>query len=144
MSKQTARIDDLVIQQGATFREVFARVNYPYLTRIAADGRTVLKEDGTPAPDEDAALEDYTGCTGVLKLYDQAGALVKTLDNGVNGGLVFGGNTVQLHISDEDTELMNFVKLEGDVNVTKPNGDTERHWELVIAFSPKAPRGGLA
>ena len=137
----THRIENIVIRQGQTYRDTFERWEYPYPVHLAADGRSVLKEDGTPAPDTDRVLENYTGCTGEAKLYDQAGVLIATLNTDLNGGMVLGGATVELYISDEATAAMTWQRAEADVNITRANGDTERHYELTFTFSPQAPRG---
>ena len=140
----TNRIENILIKQNETFSETLERWFYPYEVHVAADGQTVLKADGTPAPAEERVLENYGGCTGVLDIYNESGALVASLSTAPGGGMILGGPSIQLTISDEDTDAMSgWSRGEGDIYITRPNGDTERHYELTFRFSPKAPRGGL-
>jgi len=137
----THRIEGLVIQQGATFVEQFDRLFYPYETRIAADGYTVLKQDGTPAPDEDRVLEDYTGCTARMQIRATLDAATTIANLTTVSGITLAANRVTVTISEADTAAMTgWDTAVGDLEIIRADGTVERQYEMTFTLSKEVTR----
>lgn len=100
------------IYQGATFRQ-----------RI-----TLLTSDSTSAP------QDLTGYTAACTIRDEAGGstLLALTDT---DGIVLGGvnGTIDLVITDEQTELLTWDVGFYDLMLTEPGGDTDLY--LIGSFT---------
>lgn len=142
MSYATHKIDGLVIQQGATFSERFERLFYPYETTIGPDGYTVIKADGTPAPDEDRVLEDYSGCTARMQIRatKDAATIIADLST-LSGGIVLAANVVTITIDAAATAAMTgWDTAVGDLEIVRADGTVERQYEFTFSLSTEVTR----
>ena len=131
----------LTIKQGATFREPLTRTTYPYPVRVECG--QVVKECGTPAPDTDATPEDYTGCAARAQIrpsIDSAAIIAELTTE--NGGIILAGDTLTLYLSHTQTAAFVYGQTPpawrsaiGQVEVTRPNGDVERQYEIKFTLS---------
>lgn len=113
----TAAVFDISIKQGATLRTGFVyknRLKKPY---------------------------DLTGVRAHMQIRDAGGSLIAELTS-ENGGIAIGGDTgtIDLLISDEDTEAMNFVSALYDLFLIYPNGDRDCLVTGKVTFSKSQTR----
>ncbi len=137
----------LPIYQGTTFKEPLSRWYYPYETREEC-GRIVKECDGSPAPDSDKVLEDYTGCTARAQMRRDINStdVIKELTT-ENGGIELDGDTLWLKISHTDTSAFSYGQVApswtqciAHVEVVRPNGDVERHYEVTFTLDREGTR----
>lgn len=125
------------IYAGATFRKGWARVMYPYPTQLVAG--VVCKLDGTPAPDSDRQLDDYTDCTAIAELRDAtSNDLLATFSSaaGATGSIAATGNRLELYLSDTATgALTPFESATCQVELRRPWGDVERLYQIDFSYS---------
>ena len=129
----------LPIFQGATFRESLIRANYPYLVRIECD--QPVKLDGSTAPASDATPEDYTGCTARMQLREDIDSSEVLWEMSTDDGRIeLDGNTLTLVFDAADSSSFAFDSAVGHVEVTRPNGDVERQYEIKFKVSREGTR----
>lgn len=97
---------DLRINQGATFRRI--------LTLFADEEQT--------------ELIDLTGYSARLQARTFSGGAVIDLDSGPGGGLTIGDElgTIELLLTDEQTEALNFAEANYDLEIESAGGEVTR------------------
>lgn len=135
------------IYQGATFREELERVTVPYAVRQEC-GRLVDACTGAAVPDADITREDYTGCTARVQLrreIDDPEILLEL--STASGGIELDGAWLRLLMTAEQTAAFvygdmppGWTSCVGQVEVTRPNGDVERQYELRFGLHPEGTR----
>ncbi len=143
MSSATHKISGLVIQQGATFQLVLDRLFYPYETHVASDGYTILKADGTVAPDAERILENYSGCTARMQIRATVDSptTIANLTTDPSGGIVLAANRFTATISAAATAAMSgWETAVGDIEIIRADGTVERQYELDFVFSKEVTR----
>ena len=138
---------DYPIYQGATFREPLKRVTVPYPVREEC-GQLVKACSGEPVPDTDKVPEDYTGCTARMQLrreIDDPEVLLEL--STANGGVELDGAWLRLLMTAEQTAAFVYGPIApgwtsciGQIEITRPNGDVERQYELRFALYPESTR----
>lgn len=111
MSVRPARLT-FTIQKGATFREQI---------RWWQDAAHTV-----PA--------DLTGYSAELRIYDSGGEVIETLT--VGGGIEISGNVIEIVLSEEETDALDWSVAGYDLFTTLPSGDTI----LPLTGSLKVPR----
>lgn len=131
----------LPIYQGQTFDEVLSRVMYPYAVREEC-GVLVRVDTGQPAHEADATPEDYTGCSARMQLRASVDSpdVISEISTD-DGGIVLSGKDLRIRWSAAATSAMaDLAQPVGHVEVTRPNGDVERQYEITFPFSPEVTR----
>lgn len=138
---------DFTIYQGATFRAPLERVTVPYPVREEC-GQLVKACSGDPVPDADKVPEDYTGCTARMQLrreIDDPEVLLEL--STANGGIELDGAWLRLLMTAEQTAAFVYGPIApgwtsciGQIEITRPNGDVERQYELRFALYPESTR----
>lgn len=137
MKKQTVTpitTPTVTIYAGATFRRYWRRLAWPYPTKVV--NNEVLQLDGTPAPEAERVLDDYTGCKVVAELRDSTtNALLFTWST-ETGGVLIEGEYLGLELQPEATNtLAAFESAVAYVEVRRLDGDVERPFEVPFAYS---------
>lgn len=133
---QPVRIDRK-INQGTTQAITLKRSHFPY--PVFRDCEGYRKScDRSPAPEADRVYQDYTGCTfsAVLKMAPTGGTVIDTLTT-ANGRVTSDGTNIVLHFTPAATNAYppDVQRCWCYVEVTRPNGDVERHFEILFAIS---------
>lgn len=137
---------ELTIYQGATFRVPLERSYFPY--EVREECGQLYKCSGEPAPESDRVLEDYTGCTARAQMRRAIGSteIIDTLTT-ENGGIVLSGNTLTLVRSNTATAAYQYgtvapawTKCVAQVEVIRPNGDVERHYNITFFLDREGTR----
>jgi hypothetical protein len=114
---------DIALEQGTTFR-----------LRLTWGTRGPDGPGGTPTL---GGPYDLTGCTARMQVRPRAGGdVLLTLASG-GGGLVLGGTagTIDIVITDEQTDAITVKRAKYDLKVTFPGGDERRVVQGAIANS---------
>lgn len=129
------------LYQGTTQRVPLVRRYLPFaVTGNECDGY-VNACTGQPVLDTDYTDEDYTGCTARMQLRPDVGSSKVLLElTSDSGGIELAGNTLTLVFRPDDTIPLKFEEAIGHVEVVRPNGDVERHYELTVTLSPEGTR----
>ncbi|WP_313080433.1 hypothetical protein [Pulveribacter sp.] len=129
------------LYQGTTQREPLVRRYLPFaVTGSDCDG-WVNACTGQPVLESDYTDEDYTGCTARMQLRPDVGSSRVLLElTTENGGIELAGNTLTLVFRPDDTSPLKFEEAIGHVEVVRPNGDVERHYELTVTMSPEGTK----
>lgn len=138
MKKQTVtpiKTPTVTIYAGATFRRYWRRLAWPYPTKVV--NNQVLRLDGTPAPEAERVVDDYTGCNVMAELRDgTTNALLFTWSTEMSGVLI-EGEYLGLEILAEVTDALTaFESAVAYVEVRRLDGDVERLFEVPFAYSP--------
>lgn len=131
----------ITIYQGTTQRVPLVRRYVPFAIKGSECEGWVNACTGEPVQDTDYTDEDYTGCTARMQLRpDVASAKVLLELTTENNGIELAGNTLTLVFRPEDTQGLRFDEAIGHVEVVRPNGDVERHYEITFTLSPEGTR----
>ena len=85
--------------------------------------------------------EDYTGCTARMQLredIDSSEVLWEMTTD--NGRIELNGNTLTMVFLPDDSAQFAFTNAVGHVEVTRPNGDVERQYEIKFKVSREGTR----
>lgn len=129
------------LYQGTTQRVPLVRRYLPFaVTGNECDGY-VNACTGQPVLDTDYNDEDYTGCQARMQLRPDVGSSKVLLElTSDSGGIELAGNTLTLVFRPADTTGLRFDEAIGHVEIVRPNGDVERHYELTVTLSPEGTR----
>ncbi len=129
------------LYQGTTQRVPLVRRYLPFaVTGDECDGY-VNACTGQPVLDTDYTDEDYTGCQARMQLRPDVGSSKVLLElTSDSGGIELAGNTLTLVFQPTDTTGLRFDEAIGHVEIVRPNGDVERHYELTLTLSPEGTR----
>ena len=126
----------IVILQGTTQRIPLSRQYVPYAIKGDECSGYVNACTGAPVPPTDFHDEDYTGCTARMQVREDVGAPAVLVElTSAGGGIELAGDTLTLVFQPADTTWKNFDTAVGHVEVIRPNGDVERHYEIAITLS---------
>ena len=90
---------------------------------------------GAPVPPTDFHDEDYTGCSALLQIRADIGAPVLWEMSTTNGRIELDGKTLTLVFDADDSSAFTFYDgAMGQVEVTRSNGDVERHYALTFTI----------
>lgn len=129
------------LYQGTTQREPLQRSYVAYEIKGDACSGFVNACTGAPVPPGDFHDEDYTGCTARMQLRPDVSSSKVLLElTTQNGGIELAGNTLTLVFQPDDTSPLKFEEAIGHVEVVRPNGDVERHYELTVTMSPEGTK----
>jgi hypothetical protein len=129
------------LYQGTTQREPLERRYVPFEIEGSDCGGWRNACTKEPVQDSDYTDEDYTGCTARMQLRPEAGSSRVLLElTTENGGIELDGKKLTLVFQPADTSPLRFEEGVGQIEVTRPNGDVERQYELVIPFSREETR----
>lgn len=131
----------ITLYQGTTQRVPFVRRYLPFaVTGNECDGY-VNACTGQPVQETDYTDEDYTGCQARMQMRPDVGSSKVLLElTTQNGGIELAGNTLTLVFRPDDTSPLKFDDAIGHVEIVRPNGDVERHYELTVTLSPEGTR----
>ena len=137
---------ELTIYQGATFRAPLKRSGFPYLVREECG--QLYKCSGEPAPESDRIHEDYTGCTARAQMRRAIGSTEVIHEMTTeNGGIILDGDTLTMYLSNTQTEAFNYgtvapawTKCVAQVEVVRPDGDVERHYNVTFYLDREGTR----
>lgn len=90
---------------------------------------------GAPVPPADFHDEDYTGCSALLQIREEIGKPILWEMSTDNGRIELDGKTLTLVFEADDSSAFTFYDgAMGQVEVTRPNGDKERHYALTFTI----------
>ena len=125
----------IVILQGTTQRIPLSRQYVPYAIKGDACNGYVDACTGAPVPPTDFHDEDYTGCSALLQIRTDIGEPVLWEMSTTNGRIELDGKTLTLIFEAADSSTFTFYDgAMGQVEVTRPNGDVERHYALTFTI----------
>lgn len=131
----------ITIIQGTTQREPFVRRYVDYAVKGSDCSGYVDACTGAPVPPGDFHDEDYTGCTALMQLREDIDSAAVLWEMSTDDGRIeLGGNTLTLVFSPEDSKDFEFDSAIGHVEVTRPNGDVERQYEIKFKVSKEGTR----
>lgn len=126
----------LTLYQGTTQRIPLSRQYVPYAIKGDECSGYVDACTGAPVPPTDFHDEDYTGCSARMQIREDVGAPAVLVElTSAGGGIELAGDTLTLVFQPADTTGKNFDTAVGHVEVIRPNGDVERHYEIAITLS---------
>lgn len=129
------------LYQGTTQREPLVRRYLPFAITGNECNGYVNACTGQPVQETDYTDEDYTSCQARMQLRPDVGSSKVLLElTSDNGGIELAGNTLTLVFQPTDTTGLRFDEAIGHVEIVRPNGDVERHYELTVTLSPEATR----
>ena len=132
----------ITIIQGTTQRVPLVRQYVEYAVKsMDCGGGYVDACTGAPVPPGDLRDEDYTGCTARMQLredIDSSEVLWEMTTN--NGRIELNGKTLTLVFDAADSSSFAFDSAIGHVEVTRPNGDVERQYEIKFKVSREGTR----
>lgn len=134
------------ILRGASVVEDFERRFYPYEV-ISDCGKWVNACTGQEAPDSDAVLEDYTGCSAIGVLVPEVGStdqlLVLSTDN---NRIILDGAWMRFRMSKPETLALQYgdvlpawQKGVAFIFVTRPSGVVEPQYFLSASLLQGTP-----
>ena len=132
----------ITIIQGTTQHVPLVRQYVEYAVKsMDCGGGYVDACTGAPVPPGDLRDEDYTGCTARMQLREDvdSSAVLWEMSTG-DGRIELGGNTLTLVFDAADSSSFEFDLAIGHVEVTRPNGDVERPYEITFTLSPGGTR----
>lgn len=125
----------ITILQGTTQRIPLSRQYVPYAIKGDACSGYVDACTGAPVPPTDFHDEDYTGCSALLQIRADIGEPVLWEMSTTNGRIELDGKTLTLVFDAVDSSAFTFYDgAMGQVEVTRPNGDVERHYALTFTI----------
>ena len=131
----------ITLYQGTTQRVPLVRRYVPYEIKGSECEGYTNACTGEPVPPGDFVDEDYTGCTARMQLRPEVGSSKVLLElTSDSGGIELAGNTLTLVFRPADTTGLRFDEAIGHVEIVRPNGDVERHYELTVTLSPEGTR----
>lgn len=131
----------LPLYQGTTQRVPLVRSYLPFAIKGNECSGYVNACTGQPVKDTDYTDDDYTGCSARMQLRPDVGSSKVLLElTSANGGIELAGNTLTLVFRPTDTTGLRFDDAIGHVEIVRPNGDVERHYELTVALSLEGTR----
>ncbi len=132
----------ITIIQGTTQHEPLVRQYVEYAVKsMDCGGGYVDACTGAPVPPGDLRDEDYTGCTARMQLReDISSAAVLWEMSTDNGRIELDGKTLTLVFDAADSSAFAFDSAIGHVEVTRPNGDVERQYEITFDLDPEGTR----
>ena len=131
----------ITLHQGTTQRVPLVRRYLPFAIKGNECNGYVNACTGQPVQDTDYTDEDYTGCSARMQLRRDVGSSRVLLElTSANGGIELAGNTLTLVFRPADTAGLRFCEAIGHVEVVRPNGDVERHYELTVELSQEGTR----
>ncbi len=133
---ETVTFTDIPIPQGADWSPPdLARAFSPDCVRLS--GCNIIDAcSGQVLPFSSLQQEDYTGCTGIMKLRagTPTGLVLATLST-ANGYLTLSGGTVTRHLPASVTATLPVGTVIGQIDITRPNGVVERQYEITCAVT---------
>ena len=132
----------ITIIQGTTQHVPLVRQYVEYAVKsVDCSGGYVDACTGAPVPPGDLRDEDYTGCTARMQLReDISSAAVLWEMSTDNGRIELDGKTLTLVFDAADSSSFAFDSAIGHVEVTRPNGDVERQYEIKFKVSREGTR----
>lgn len=125
----------ITILQGTTQRIPLSRQYVPYAIKGDACSGYVDACTGAPVPPTDFHDEDYTGCSALLQIRADIGEPVLWEMSTTNGRIELDGKTLTLVFDANDSSAFTFYDgAMGQVEVTRSNGDVERHYALTFTI----------
>lgn len=125
----------ITILQGTTQRIPLSRQYVPYAIKGDACSGYVDACTGAPVPPTDFHDEDYTGCEARLQIRADIGEPVLWEMSTTNGRIELDGKTLTLVFDADDSSAFTFYDgAMGQVEVTRSNGDVERHYALTFTI----------
>lgn len=125
----------ITILQGTTQRIPLSRQYVPYAIKGDACSGYVDACTGAPVPPTDFHDEDYTGCSALLQIRADIGEPVLWEMSTTNGRIELDGKTLTLVFDADDSSAFTFYDgAMGQVEVTRSNGDVERHYALTFTI----------
>lgn len=134
------------IHRGATLVADFERKFYPYEVEWSCE-RYVKVCSGQPAPDTDAVLEDYTGCSAIAVMVPEVGSTqaIEVLSTS-NGRLILDGAYMRFRMSRDETSALNYGDIApawtscvAYVYVTRPDGTVEPQYFVTFSLQNGTP-----
>ena len=132
----------ITIIQGTTQRVPLVRQYVEYAVKsMDCGGGYVDACTGAPVPPGDLRDEDYTGCTARMQLREDVDSSAVLWEMSTdNGRIELDGNTLTLVFDAADSSSFAFDSAIGHVEVTRPNGDVERQYEIKFKVSREGTR----
>lgn len=125
----------ITILQGTTQRIPLSRQYVPYAIKGDECSGYVDACTGAPVPPTDFHDEDYTGCSALLQIREEIGKPILWEMSTDNGRIELDGKTLTLVFEADDSSAFTFYDgAMGQVEVTRPNGDKERHYVLTFTI----------
>lgn len=132
----------ITIIQGTSQRVPLVRQYVDYAVKSAGCGGGYVDAcTGAPVPPGDLRDEDYTGCSARMQLREDVDSSEVLWEmSTANGRIELDGNTLTLVFCPDDSKDFAFDSAIGHVEVTRPNGDVERHYEIKSKTSREVTR----
>lgn len=132
----------ITIIQGTTQHEPLVRQYVEYTVKsMGCGGGYVDACTGAPVPPGDLRDEDYTGCTARMQLREDVDSSAVLWEMSSDDGRIkLNGNTLTLVFDAADSSSFAFDSAIGHVEVTRPNGDVERQYEIKFKVSREGTR----
>ena len=126
----------ITILQGTTQRIPLSRQYVPYAIKGDECSGYVDACTGAPVPPTDFHDEDYTGCEARMQMRAEIDGPVLWEMSTANGRIELAGKTLTLVFEPADSSAFSFYDTGamGQVEVTRPNGDVERHYALTFTI----------
>ena len=132
----------ITIIQGTSQRVPLVRQYVDYAVKSAGCGGGYVDAcTGAPVPPGDLRDEDYTGCSARMQLREDVDSSEVLWEmSTANGRIELDGNTLTLVFDPDDSKDFAFDSAIGHVEVTRTNGDVERHYEIKFKTSREGTR----
>lgn len=130
----------IVLLQGTTQPIPLERSYLPF--KVTGDECSGYRNACTNAPvlPSDYVDEDYTGCTARMQLREEVGSSAVLVELTSPTDISLAGKTITLLFRPAHTVGKTFETAIGHVEVTRPNGDVERPYEITFTLSPGGTR----
>lgn len=129
----------ITILQGTTQRIPLSRQYVPYAIRGDECSGYVNACTGVPVPPADFIDEDYTGCEARMQIRAEIGSPVLWDMTTANGRIELDGKTLTLVFQADESSAFTFYDgAVGQVEVTRSNGDVERHYALTFTIDQES------
>lgn len=131
----------LTLYQGTTQRVPLVRRYLPFAVEGDECSGYVNACTKEPVLDSDYTDEDYAGCTARMQMRPDIDSPTILLElTTENGGIELAGNTLTLVFQPVNTQGLNFEDAIAHVEIVRPNGDVERHYEIPCRLSREGTR----
>lgn len=132
----------VTIIQGTTQHVPLVRQYVEYTVKSTGCGGGYVDAcTGAPVPPGDLHDEDYTGCTARMQLREDIDSPAVLWEMSTDDGRIgLDGNTLTLVFDAADSSSFAFDSAIGHVEVTRPNGDVERQYEIKFKVSREGTR----
>lgn len=132
----------ITIIQGTSQRVPLVRQYVDYAVKSAGCGGGYVDAcTGAPVPPGDLRDEDYTGCSARMQLRENVDSSEVLWEmSTANGRIELDGNTLTLVFDPDESKDFAFDSAIGHVEVTRPNGDVERQYEIKSKTSREVTR----